>query len=193
MRKKDHPSSQAAAQARINAGMRQFRPLPSYEILRRLSQRGRVAFAVRAAQRVQPLYRVADRRLASAVGEAIEIAQRFASGHRVDAGLAAELACAAQLADSVEAVEHGTTCGAAHAAYAAACGVARPNRAAMAAAAASYAAETAAGRSAELTEALWLDFDCLLALSPRSPDGLGRPVDFTAMAPFRSLRGGIRW
>ena len=163
---------------------------PTHYDLMKLPQRAIVAYAVRCARRLQPLFATTgipdDNLHAQAVEEAMDIAERFCrgeAGRAADANIAAKAAAkaaygAAEAAGTPDAVNAARVAG--FAAYA----VATPVYAAIVA----YATATVAAKTASAVDAAArADYDRLLELNPGSYDNLGQPIDPTETGPLGSL------
>lgn len=167
--------------------------LPTRQDLRRLTQRGCVAYAIRCAQRVEPLYclSVADQESVRAVHTAIESAIAYVRSPSptpaaidraaADAAYAAADAAHSAAANATDAAAAAEAAGAAAEAAAAV----KPNvtvECAEVAAARANAATEAADFGSEVILAAYADFTRLLELA--SGDGEGDMIDMRELGPL---------
>ena len=163
---------------------------PTHHDLARLPQRAIVAYAVRCARRLQPLFATTgipdDNLHAQAVEEAIDIAERFCRG---EAGRVADVCMAAKAAAKAasrvaDAAGTPDAVNAARVAEFAAYAVATPVYAAIVA----YATATVAAKTASAVDAAArADYDRLLSLNLGTYPELGHPIDPTATGPLGPL------
>jgi hypothetical protein len=168
--------------------------LPRPGDLTSMPLRAIVAYSVRCARRVQPLFRftadMADfARHEAAVERAIALAERFCIGDESESGTLAAAPAAAASAAAACVAARGAI---AKAVTAAACvaGRAAAARGAPARAAAAAAARAAAAADAPAATAAAIDFETLLNLYPRGWFGrrvANRPVDPTEDGPLGPL------
>jgi hypothetical protein len=168
-----------------------------------LTLRGNVAFAVRCARRIRPMFRLPadaaahDARVA-AVDAALQVAEDYVRGEEVSAGLVQGVAAAAyEVAEDVHDVAGYAGYAAAHAARAV-FGATRASQNTDATIVEVIASTFGASRvllancgSADtrlVLAALRADFDALLGLQLGRPGEAGKPVDVSEAGPL-----GILW
>ena len=182
--------------------------LPTVDELKTLTLRAMVAYAVRCARRVQPLYwqvrEVTHReKHEAAIETASTIAERFCRGEPIVAAAAADAAraaeAAADAADTAEAAAEAAEAAAeaaravraaaddARAADARAADAARAARAAFASATASTTAATAKAVGKAAVAAARADYYRLVSLNLEGYPDLGPPIDPTENGPLGPL------
>jgi len=179
--------------------------LPTKDDLKKLPLGAIVAYAVRCARRVQPLYgRVAGmaelRKHEAAVEWAISLAENFCLRHDVSAPAYAAAYAAKDAAEDAEARDAARAAAAAARAAAYAFDVPKSAvydqpvyasrvaaEAVDAAEAAARAADHASGGASALEAAARADFDRLSNLNQGTYPGLGQPIDATKHGPLGPL------